>query len=700
MKPSTGTPPKLCELQIRDLNPSASVSRVLGRPSMTARLTVRDRSLYLDTEILLQHPPRTRRSGEHAGPPHDRIGKNRMIVLGIKANGHDTGAAILHAHASGIDVTAISEARLNRSKHSYRFPLLSIDYCLESVGLRDLAAVDLIMVDRHAGQSLTDIPRFMDLRAPMNDGDFLPTLQHALLRSMVSLANDRTQFVSHLSAHAASAYFPSPFDAASTLVVDGGFGIFETRRNAIRAIDQNGYSDNISNGRPAAPRNLKSTGCLYEHITQLLGYSGFDSGKTMALAAYGNDDGPVPVNQFLSLPPDRFSDTLMNYRSTMDAASARFGDDDELRQARDGEAALATRRVQLARAAQQTLEEDVLFLAKEAKRKAGQSSLAYAGGVALSCVTNRKLIDSGEFEAVWVQPAASDEGIPLGCALFGYHSRGNLPRWRMTNAYLGRQYETSGLESLLRKCGLSFHHAGPNDIAEELAKGRVVARVAGPSEYGPRALGNRSILADPRRADMVEHLNRRVKHREGFRPFAPACHRDKMARYFDIEMDIPYMVVAAQVRAEMRSRIPAVTHIDGSSRPQTVTREQNPRFYDLIDAFGALTEIYCLVNTSFNNNGEPIVETFEDALISFASMGIDYLLLEDVLIERPRDLDWVAPLRRRRAEKLERHYEDCFERLCDINMFDRVLDVTPKLIDGSTAREHFDMLRFGPFPKP
>jgi len=323
--------------------------------------------------------------------------------------------------------------------------------------------------------------------------------------------------------------------------------------------------------------------------------------------------------------------------------------------------------VNLAREAQSALEEDMLHLVGIAERKAGSRNLCLAGGVALSCVGNRRVLDARPGHPMFIQPAASDEGIALGCALAGYSASGGTKRHVMDTAYLGVPNDRALLEPSLSRWGLRSRPAGVGEVARLIADGLIVGRCFDGSEYGPRALGNRSILADPRRADHVRKLNAEIKHRESFRPFAPSVLWEKAQLYFDIPVEGPFMILAAKVRPEMRARIPAVTHVDGSSRPQTVRREQNPAYYDLIAAFGDLTGVHLLVNTSFNNDGEPIVETYEDAVISFCLTGLDYLYVDGLLVEPPADRDGLARrLAAERAARIEESYRRSTERHCDM----------------------------------
>jgi carbamoyltransferase len=324
--------------------------------------------------------------------------------------------------------------------------------------------------------------------------------------------------------------------------------------------------------------------------------------------------------------------------------------------------------VNASRETQEVFVATMVALAREAKEKTGASYLALAGGCALSCVANRAIIDAGIFEEVFVQPAASDEGIALGCALLGYHGllRGKERR-HMETAYLGRTYPRERIQGLLRRFDLAYREACPEEVANRLASGKVMGRFSGGSEFGPRALGNRSILADPRDPDMNRRVNVDIKHRETFRPFAPSCLAESKSEYFDLPFEAAFMLVAAPVLPGCRTALPAITHVDGSSRPQTVRRSQNPGYYSLIEAFGKITGYDTVLNTSFNDNEEPVVETPEDAIISFISTNLDGLDLQSCLLDRLPDGEAVRrQLTSERDGWITASREVMTERLCDM----------------------------------
>jgi carbamoyltransferase len=376
----------------------------------------------------------------------------------------------------------------------------------------------------------------------------------------------------------------------------------------------------------------------------------------------------------LPVPSNRHESAFIDYTVSLQHLLQKVPRFDAARSHKGAEGVLDSTWVNLARQVQGLLEEDMVFLAGRALARTTSRRLCLAGGVALSCVTNRRIYDAGICDEMFIQPASSDEGVPLGCALAGYYISGGRCRTVMQNAYLGAANDSRTAESVLRRSGMSFRRCDDRTVANLLAEGRIVGRVFGGAEYGPRALGNRSILADPRRPYMTEVLNRRVKHRELFRPFAPSCHADKVQRYFDMPVEGPFMIFAAPVKPGARHLIPAIVHVDGSCRPQTVRPDQNPAYYKLIEEFGRLTGIYCLINTSFNDNSEPIVETYEDALASFLKTGLDHLYIDGYLVDRPAVETSLPGVRSipKSPREVEEQYEALAEKYCELEPFRRL----------------------------
>jgi len=590
-----------------------------------------------------------------------------MIVLGLKCFSHDTGAAIVAESGGRLVVHAVSEARLNRRKHSFAYPLMSIAYCLEALGLTSLDEVDLICVDRH--MELWPEPRsqfgFQAAKArrhPRYDDNHR---WNYLIEQTLKVDRAKVRLVNHVDAHAASAYFASPFDSAAVLVAEGGTGLYRGEGTALRVIDRMGYfGDTWHDGAIVTPRkdHFVNASFLYDTVSMLLGYDIFGAGQTMALAGFADR---FPANDYFTVDPDRFDGFVINHDKTvhgMGPLEAYKGNDKDI---------VAERWVNLARQAQETLRTDLLYLARLARDKTALRHLAYAGGAALNCLINAQILETGIFDDLFVQPAASDEGIPLGCALYGYHARGGKLRFVMDNAYLGRPPVPAPLDELAKTNGLTLSPADSDTLADLLAGGAIIGRCVGPSEYGPRALGNRSILADPRGPGMKDRLNAEVKHREGFRPFAPSCLADAPPDWLKAPGTSPFMLLAGQASAYGQSFAPAIVHADGSSRVQAVTRSANPGYYDLIKAFGARTGCPVLLNTSFNDKDEPIVETEEDAINCMLRTGLDAAVIGDRLVRRAPQTRAADPavMRQATSERVSAAYRGLIERFCDMEAY-------------------------------
>lgn len=394
----------------------------------------------------------------------------------------------------------------------------------------------------------------------------------------------------------------------------------------------------------------------------------------MALAAFRDQ---FPEKNYLNIPKDRHTTFFMDYTELIEKLAVEVKNFQASSREKKDEELLNEYWVNISREVQDALEEDIMYLSHLASTKTESRNLCLAGGVALSCVTNRKILDLGLFDNVFVQPAASDEGIPFGCALWGYYQvkNGKCKTPRMETAYMGTPNKVEDVKPLLDKWNLNYKKATAAEVAKVIADGGIIGRVTGGSEYGPRALGNRSILADPRIANMLEVVNTQIKHRERYRPFAPSCHADKQNQYFDLPCRSPFMLLACLVKPDEVKNIPAVIHVDGTSRVQTVTPEQNSKYYDLIREFGKLTNVYVLLNTSFNDDGEPIVETYEDAVLSFVRTGLHYLYIEDYLIERPTAEECLkikTDLAIIIKAKVEKNYQDKIAKFCDVKKFQEI----------------------------
>ncbi|HIF59790.1 MAG TPA: carbamoyltransferase [Rhodospirillales bacterium] len=591
-----------------------------------------------------------------------------MIVLGLKCFSHDTGAAILSDHEGKLKVVAISEARLNRRKHSFAYPLMSIAYCLASLGLDSLDDVDLICIDRHMEiwpdrNSQFGYQNALKRYQPRYDDNHR---WNYLIEQSIKFDQSKCRLINHIDAHAASAYFASPFNDAAVLIAEGGTGIYHGQGSNLKIIDRIGYlGATLQNGKKLAERrdHFVNSSFFYDKISAHLGYDIFGAGQTMALAGFAHQ---FPYEPLINIDPHRYDDFIINHNKTVFSMK-----DIPTFKSQHSEKLISNPWISLAYQAQKTLEDDILYLARLAQKKTGAKKICLAGGAALNCIINKKLIESGVFDEIFVQPAASDEGIALGCALSGYYSNGGYVRHHMSDAYLGQKNEPRTLSVVIEKWKLKATKTSTQEIARLLADGKIIGRVADRSEYGPRALGNRSILADPRRSNMKDRLNTKIKHRESFRPFAPSCLEDKIPDYFNSPAKSPFMVIAGTVNENSRNKVPAVTHTDGSCRVQTVNREQNSDYYDLIEAFGDITGCPVLTNTSFNDRAEPIVETYEDAANCFLRTGLDALYCDGILVQRTEKTPTLTSEQnlQNTIARVNSEYTNIIDRFCNVSAY-------------------------------
>ena len=593
-----------------------------------------------------------------------------MRILGLSAFYHDSAAALVE---DGRIVAAAQEERFTRKKFDAGYPRLAIDYCLKQagVGLKDVDLVvfydkPFIKFERLLETYLTYSPRgFTSFRMALPLWLREKLFQKSLLADELKAIDpgldweQRLLFCEHHLSHAASAFYPSPFEKAAVLTLDG-VGEWTTTATAV------GDGHNLAITKEIHfPHSL---GLLYSAFTY---YTGFrvNSGeyKVMGLAPYGTPRyAQLIYDNLIDLKPDgsfRLNLEYFNYCTGLTMTNERF---DRLfgAPARDPETWLEQKHMDIAASVQVVLEEAVLRLTRSLAAETGEENLCLAGGVALNCVANGKVLRDGKFRNIWIQPAAGDAGGALGAALAAYHIHAGQARKLptaidgMSGAYLGPEFGPQEIEQGLTAVGARFttleHAAMIDTVAAALADGKAVGWFQGRMEFGPRALGNRSILGDPRSPAMQKNLNLKVKYRESFRPFAPAVLRDKAAEWFELDVDSPYMLLVAPVakphlrpmsQAEealfgidklnvARSRIPAVTHVDYSARVQTVHRETNPAYYDLIRRFAELTGCPLLVNTSFNVRSEPIVCTPADAFRCFMGTEIDMLVVGDSVLRK------------------------------------------------------------------
>ena len=582
-------------------------------------------------------------------------------ILGISAYYHDSAACLLR---DGEIVAAAQEERFSRIKADASFPTRAVAYCLRAAGVTvaDLGAVGfydkpLLKFERILETYLGVAPRGFRsfLKAgPLWIKEKLYT-GHDLRRELGY--DGQLLFAEHHESHAASAFYPSPFEEAAILTMDG-VGEWATsaigagKGNTIRLLREMRWPDSI--------------GLLYSAFTYYTGFK-VNSGeyKVMGLAPYGEPKYvDVIYNHLLDLRSDgsfRLEQRYFNYLSGLTMTSPAF---DELfgGPPRVPESHITQKEMDLARSVQVVCEEIMLRMARTAHAETGSENLCLAGGVALNCVGNGRLLREGPFRNIWIQPAAGDAGGALGVAQLIWHRHQNQPRAvstgrdSMQGAYLGPAFSPEEIEQFLLSVGATYQRLDRDDLlgrtAGLLADGMIVGWFNGRMEFGPRSLGARSILGDPRNPRMQADMNLKIKFREGFRPFAPSVIRERAGDYFELDVESPYMLLVAPVREDrrmptsgdpqnlwgieqlnvVRSDIPAVTHIDYSARVQTVSHDTNPDYYDLIKAFEARTGCAVVVNTSFNVRGEPIVCSPADAYRCFMRTHLDALVLGPCLL--------------------------------------------------------------------
>ncbi|MCG3172313.1 MAG: Decarbamoylnovobiocin carbamoyltransferase [Myxococcota bacterium] len=567
-----------------------------------------------------------------------------MLTLGLN-HSIDSGAAIVR---DGVILAAAIEERFDRVKHSSAFPAQAMDYCLRAAGAT-LADVDQAAFFwnpgihmqafqahragnwRHHSEFLTTLPWWMIRAWPGEAGGRQVEGMAQEIRFEGAKRPLRIEYLTHHHCHLAAAFYPSPYDSAAILTVDG----YGERASAVMARGR-GAKIEIS-GQVEFPHSL---GAVYAAVTQYLGFKpNCDEGKVMGLAPYGE---PEFIHVFRS-----WVKPLEDGGFAVDPTPFHFGLERPVRYSPLFEQALGPprqpgeplndRHRAVAASVQLVLEETLIHLIRSLRQRTGEDALCLAGGVALNCVANGKAADALGMDRIFVQPAAGDSGSALGAALWTQHAMHGLPRGApMRTDALGPSWSNGEIESLLRAAGA--RHSRPANleemVAERITAGAIVGWSQGRAEYGPRALGQRSILADPRGGGMKDRLNSRVKHRESFRPFAPSVLAEHAREVFDFRGDSPFMLRAHPVRPEWRARVPAITHVDGTARIQTVSREASPRYHALISAFHRLTGVPLLVNTSFNVQGQPMVLSPREALECFFTTGIDVLVLEDFVLEK------------------------------------------------------------------
>ncbi|HET6328541.1 MAG TPA: carbamoyltransferase C-terminal domain-containing protein [Planctomycetaceae bacterium] len=553
------------------------------------------------------------------------------------SQGHDSAAALV---VDGKIVAAAAEERFTRKKHTGDFPKHAIRFCLSHAGLR----IDDVDEVAHGFDYAPYRPIFsLD---PVSAKQYEEVFSREALLKGVSRAFPnfpiaRVRHVNHHLAHAASAYYTSGWEECLVVVIDGmgeaqSATIYHAHDNQLDKLREISASDSI--------------GILYSLVTLHLGFDfNSDEYKIMGLAPYGD---PARYRQFfreavqklddgrIRIPPLRLNQARQD-REDYGATRRYFAE--RLIPARDPEAPITDEHRDVAAALQECLDEVMLHLCEHSARTTGLRRLALAGGVALNCTANGRLLQSGSFDSLYVQPAAGDDGSALGAALWCASRHGEVPNVRMPVPFLGPASSIAEVDDALAVFGDRVDSVPYSTVDETCAaaaqlihEGRVIAWYRDRMEFGPRALGHRSILADPGRPEMRDRINAMVKMREAFRPFAPAVTREQVDHWFEVlpKTELPYMIVITDVREEHRGSLPAITHVNGSARVQTVSAEDNSAFHCLLREVGKLTGREMVLNTSFNVKGQPIVNTPREAIETFLGTGIEYLFLENRLVRR------------------------------------------------------------------
>jgi carbamoyltransferase len=586
------------------------------------------------------------------------MSKKPVYTLGINAYDHDVSACLLR---DGTIAFAISKERLTREKHDTGFYQDVVDYCLKAEGIA-LDDVDLVVRNCYV-LPVEDLEIRMvsqDVPEVMNEAERLQAAKHPLYLSR----STKVLTVSHHLAHAYSAFATCPFDEGVVMVVDGvgnySADVAEPGQLTEQVEPLARESESYYRFAGSRLETLKKVwlnptrgflsdefyympglGALYSRVSSYIFADWNKCGEVMGLAPYGRPDAFQPLlhmkNGELAVPDwgvEFDKPWLVDREPNWEASAAmRHWEDLAWRVQDDTEKVLLERAIRL-------------------RETTGARNLCMAGGVALNCVANGRIAREAGFDNIWIQPAAGDDGIAIGCAYYGYLAvQKNTRSFVMDHAFTGRVYTDDEVQAAANKMPVRLQAASKRseniyaETARLLAQGNVFGWFQGRSEFGPRALGNRSILADPRTAEMKDKLNKRVKHRQAFRPFAPVVLAERAHEIFECDgRDSPFMLLAERVRPEWRERTRAIVHVDGTARVQTIRQDQNEPLYRLLKEFDAITGVPVLVNTSFNVKGEPIVETPEDAIHCFLTTGIDYLVLHDVLMAKKRAHKVLSPI--------------------------------------------------------
>jgi carbamoyltransferase len=583
--------------------------------------------------------------------------KQHTYVLGLNTYDHDVSACLLR---DGAIAFAIAKERITREKHATGFYKEVIDYCLDAEGIT-LDDVDLVVRNCY----ILPVPEMEERLVYQDMSGFLPEYERteASKHPLYLSHSDKVVSISHHLAHAYSAFAVSPFEEGVVMIVDG-VGSYQsdvvepypaTDRATPLARESESYYKFSGSKLECLKKvwmepergflssefyNMPGLGALYSRASSYIFGDWNKCGELMGLAPYGRRE---QVKHLLELTdgtlhvPHWTTDFKQPY--VMDSGQ-KWETSSSMKHWED-----------LAWRVQDDTENVLLARARWLRETIGTDNLCIAGGVALNCVANGRIARESGFPNVWIQPAAGDDGIAIGCAYYGYIEILKKPRaFVMEHSYVGKRYTDQDIEDASKKFLVRVQTTRTTssniarDTAKLLAEQNVIGWFQDRSEFGPRALGNRSLIADPRKPGMKDILNSRVKHRQPFRPFAPIVLHERAKEIFEGEEDSPFMLIAKNVRPEWRAKIPAIVHVDGTARVQTVREETNPALYKLLREFEALTGVPVLINTSFNVKGEPIVETPRDAMICFLTTGIDHLVMHDTLISKNALHRIVGPL--------------------------------------------------------
>ncbi len=567
-----------------------------------------------------------------------------MNILGISGYTHESSVALIK---DGRITALVEEERLNREKHTWKFPAMAIAKCLE-IGMISYDDIDHVtffldprlQVTGNIGHMLKYFPRSINLlTAPKTSNDLsylsclvsMATVERKLNQLYAPKKSTKVHYIEHHLGHAASAYYPSMFDEAAILTLDG-------RGESVTTLMSVGRQNTIS--KILEVKVPHSLGHLYATITDHLGFKAFfDEWKVMGMSAYGKDTYTSVFNDMVHLTKDGAFKLNLKYfefhvkgkhqwgsKVLADALGPKRLDTDDYDQ----------RHFDIAYGLQKIVEKTGVHLANSLYQKTKLPRLCLTGGVALNCLMNKRIVEETPFKDFFIQPIANDAGTSLGSALYFYHHvLGNKQRYPFDNIYLGPEFSNNEIEAILKSKGVCYQesHDIARDVARCVADGKVVGWFQGRMEAGPRALGNRSIIADPRSVTIKDRLNARVKRREFFRPFAPSILEEYESEYFRMPkgQKSPHMILVGDVHSNKRSIIPGVTHCDGTARVHTVSKRSNLKYWQLIDEFRKITGVPVLINTSFNEN-EPIVCTPVEAIDCYLRTDIDALAIGDFLI--------------------------------------------------------------------